>query len=95
MWLNGVGQNSKTAEEHDEYCVEEGFQLTRVKYDKDGEGGGRKALGMANCSINTWDGSELELAWFKKSSSYFESNFPIFLSSSISRCVMFYIEQIS
>ena len=53
MWLNGVGQNSKTAEEHDEYCVEERFQLARVKYDKDGEGGGRKTLGMANCSINT------------------------------------------
>ena len=29
---------------------------------------------MGNCSINICDGSELELAWSKKSSSYFENN---------------------
>ena len=41
----------ETDEEHDEDCVEEGFQLTSVKLDKDGEGG-REALGMGNHSIN-------------------------------------------
>ena len=29
MWLNGVGQNRETDEDHDEDCVEEGFQLVR------------------------------------------------------------------
>ena len=51
MWLNQVGQNRETNEEHDEYCVEKGFNLARVKFDRDGEGG-REALGMGNCSIN-------------------------------------------
>ena len=51
VWLKGVGQNMETDEEHDEDCVEEGFQLTSVKLDKDGEGG-REALGMGNHSIN-------------------------------------------
>ena len=51
MWLNGVGQNKETDEEHDEYCVKEGFQLARVKHDKDGEGG-REAVGMGNHSIS-------------------------------------------
>ena len=41
----------ETDEEHDEHCVEEGFQLTSVKLDNDGEGG-REALGMGNHSIN-------------------------------------------
>ena len=48
--LNGVGQNMETDEEHDEDCVEEGFQLARVKLDKDGEGS-KEALGMGNRSI--------------------------------------------
>ena len=71
VWSNGVGQNRETDEEHDENGVEEGFLLARVKYDRDGEGG-REALGVENCSINIWDGSELQLAWSKKSSSYFK-----------------------
>ena len=50
MWLNWVGQIRETNEEHDENCVEEGFQLTRVKFERDGEGG-RKALDMGNCCI--------------------------------------------
>ena len=61
LWSNGVGQNRETDEEYDEDCVEEGFQLARVKVDKDGKRG-REALRMANCCINIWDGSELELA---------------------------------
>ena len=40
----------ETDEEHDEDCVEEGFQLAR-ELDKDGERG-REALGMGNHSIN-------------------------------------------
>ena len=51
MWSNGVGQNRETDKEHDEYCVEEGFQLARVKYDRDGEGG-RGVLVVGNCSIS-------------------------------------------
>ena len=68
MWSNGVGKNRETDEEHDEDCIQEGFQLAGVKFDRDGETG-REALGMANCSINIWDGSELKWAWSKKSSS--------------------------
>ena len=58
MWSNGVGQNRETDEEHDEDCVKEGFQLARVRFDREGEGG-REALGMRNCSINILVGSEL------------------------------------
>ena len=45
-----VRKNMETNEEHDEDCVEEGFQLSRVKFSRDGEGG-REALGIKNCSI--------------------------------------------
>ena len=45
-----VRKNMETNEEHDEDCVEEGFQLSRVKFGRDGEGG-REALGTKNCSI--------------------------------------------
>ena len=95
--MKGVGKNRKTYEENYEYCVEEGLQLARVKFDRDDEGG-REALGMGNCSFNIWDRSGLKLAWSKKSSSYFENNFPIFSFSGISNtsifkaCTMFYIE---
>ena len=51
VWSNGVGQNRDTHEEHDEDRVAEGFQLPRVKFDRDGEGS-REALGMGNCRIN-------------------------------------------
>ena len=51
--------------------------MSRVKFDRDGEGG-REALDMGNCSINIWDGLELELALFKKNNLYFENNSPIF-----------------
>ena len=49
--LNWLEQNRETTEEHDDDCVEEGFQLAKVKLDKDGEEG-REALGMRNRSIN-------------------------------------------
>ena len=51
VWSNGVGQNRETDEEHDEDCIEEGFQLARIKYDRDSEGG-REAPFVGNCSIN-------------------------------------------
>ena len=70
-------------EEHDEDYGEERVQLDEPKFDRDGEGG-REVLGTATRSINTWDESELELIWSKKSSSYFEDNFLVFLLSSIS-----------
>ena len=54
-----VGQNRETNEELDEDCIEEWIQFDRVKVNRDGEGG-REALGIGNCSINIWDGSELE-----------------------------------
>ena len=59
MWLNGIGQNRETDEEHGEDCVKEGFQLARVKLDKDGEGG-KEAVGMGNHSITI---SEMEQNW--------------------------------
>ena len=57
----------ETDEKHDEDCVEEGFPLARVKIDRNDERD-RDALVKRNFSINIWDGSELELAWSKKSS---------------------------
>ena len=93
VWLKEVGQNMETDEEHDEDCVEEGFQLTSVKLDKDGEEG-REALGMGNHSINIWIGWELELAWSNKSSSYFECNFPIFLLYGISNTSIFKVRDV-
>ena len=68
----------------DKACVKEGFQLAMSNLDKNSEGG-RKALDMGDCSINISDGSELELTLSKKISSYFESNFQIFLFSCISK----------
>ena len=38
IWLNWVRQNREIDEERDEDCVEEGFRLARVKFDRDGEG---------------------------------------------------------
>ena len=78
----------ETNEEYDEDCVEEGFELARLKFDR-GCVGHRGALGMVNCSINIWDESELELAWSKKRSSYFENKFPIFLLPGISNTIIF------
>ena len=51
--------------------------MARVKTDRDGEED-REAPGMGFCSIDIWVRSELELAWSKKSSSYFERNFQYF-----------------
>ena len=48
MWSNGVGQNrEETNEKHNEDCIEERFQLARVKFDRDDEGV-REALGVRN-----------------------------------------------
>ena len=49
MWSNGLGQNKETDKEHDEDCSEVGFQLARIKYDRDSEGS-REALGVGYCS---------------------------------------------
>ena len=49
---------------------------------------------MWNRSINIWGGSAVELAWFKKSSSYFESNFPIFLLFGISNTSIFKVRDV-
>ena len=51
MWSNGKGKNTETDEECDKYCVEEVFQLARVKLDRDSEGGS-EAPDVGNCSIN-------------------------------------------
>ena len=48
-WI-GVGHNRETDEEHDEDCVEDGFQLASVKFDRDGEGG-REALDIGTRSV--------------------------------------------
>ena len=51
MKSNWVGQNSEPDEEHNEDCVEEGLQLTRVKFKIDGNGD-KDALGILYYSIN-------------------------------------------
>ena len=86
--MNGVGQNKETNEQYDEDWVKQRFQLARVKFGKDGEGS-RIAVGMKKSRINIWDGSELELAWSKKSSSCLENNFPKFLLSAILNTLIF------
>ena len=87
MWSNGVGQNKESDKKHNENYVEEGFHLAGIIFDRDDEGI-REVLGVGNCIISIWDGSELRLAWSKKSSSYFENNFPIFLLSGISNTLI-------
>ena len=37
MWLNSLRKNRKNDKEDDEDCVEEGIQLAKAKYNKDGE----------------------------------------------------------
>ena len=54
----------------------------------------REPPGLGNCSINIWDGSELELAWSNKSSSKFENNFSIFLLSLISNPSVFDVRDV-
>ena len=39
VWLNGVGKNKENDEEHDANCVEDRFQLARVKFDMVKEAG--------------------------------------------------------
>ena len=50
-WSNEIRQNRETDEDHNKYCVEEGFQLGRVKLDRDGDWGS-EAPGVGRCSIN-------------------------------------------
>ena len=61
VWSHVVGQNRQSDEEHDKGSVEEGFQLSRMKFDRVGEGD-REVLGMGYCGINVLEGSELKLA---------------------------------
>ena len=99
VWSNWVGQNRKTDDDHYQDCIEEGFQLTRVQFDRDGERD-REALGMGYCSINSWDGSDLELAEFRKT---FHTLKPILQCFSylvirihrLLRCEIFYFGYIS
>ena len=60
VWSNWVGQKRETNEDHDQDCIEEGFHLARVQFDRDDEGD-REALGMGYFSINISDESELKL----------------------------------
>ena len=57
-WVNRVEQNREVNDKHDTDSVKEGFQLARVKFDKDGEEG-REAPDMEIGSINIWERSEL------------------------------------
>ena len=54
MWreVEGGKKNRETDEEHDENCVDEGFELARANFDSDGKGG-EEALVIAYCSSNT------------------------------------------
>ena len=67
--------------------------MAKIKFCREGEEG-KEALGMRNDSINIWDASEHELAWSKKSSSYFENNFPIFLLSGILNISIFKLPEV-
>ena len=73
--------------------VAEKFQLDSVKFDSDGEKR-REAIGTGNCSINIWDGSELELGLPRKSSLYFGNVFLILLSSGISNITTFKLHDV-
>ena len=44
-------KNGENDEEHHEYCVEEGFQLTKVKFNRNRKEG-RETQGMRCGSIN-------------------------------------------
>ena len=50
--LNKVEKNRETDEKHDKDCVDQRFQLARVKFDRHSKGG-RDALVMGYCSSNT------------------------------------------
>ena len=93
MCSNAGGQNSETDEEHEENSFEEGFQLDSAIFYRYRKRGG-EALGMESCSFGIWVEPDLELAWSKKSSSFFENNFPIFLLSGISNTSIFKIHDI-
>ena len=68
-----------------------GFQLARVKRDRDGKGGS-KATGVEN--LNIWGGSEQKLARFKKSSSHFKTIFQYYLLSGISNTSIFKVRHV-
>ena len=68
--------------------------MHRVIFDRYREGG-REALGIESCSIGIWVESDLGIAWSKKSSSFFENNFPIFFLSGISNTSILKIHDIS
>ena len=67
--------------------------MSKVQIDRDGEGGS-EALGTKKGRINIWDGWGLELALSKKSSSYFENNFSIFLLSGILNTSIFMMRDV-
>ena len=67
---NGVGQNRENNEEHDEDCVEKGFQLAKVRFDKYGKRGS-EAPGVRLCSISTWNGLEKTVHFLKTTFQYF------------------------
>ena len=94
VWSNGIEQNRGTSKEYDEDCVDEGFRLARVKFDRADE------VRMGNfTSCKDGEFYYQYLKWIKSGLawSYFENNFPMFLLSGISntsifKCVMFYTE---
>ena len=54
VWSNGVEQNRETDKEHGKDCVEDGFQLARVKYDMDGEEG-REVLIVVSIVVSIFE----------------------------------------
>ena len=85
----------KNIQNHDDDCVEEGFQLAMVKNEKNGAEDS-EALGIGNRSINIWKGSELELAWSKKKQFIFKKLFSntfvmLFRIHQFLRCVSKFI----
>ena len=81
--MNGVGQNRETDEEHDQDCVEEGFQLARVR----DEEGGREALIVSICEMDqNWIAVHILNAIFQ----YFY--YLVFRINRFLSCLMFYID---
>ena len=92
-WPNGVGQNSENNEDNYKDCAGERLLLARAKLDRDGEGG-REALGMVNCYINIWGGSELELRLIREKQFKFWKQFSTLLLSGISSTSVFKVRDV-
>ena len=95
VWSNGVGQNRETDKEDDKYCVEEGFQLARVKSER---WRGRQWSSVSGILVPIFEmdqcrnklGSRKAVYTLKTISQYFY--YLVFRIPQFLRCAIFYIE---